>query len=468
MSGAHATRQPPRHLLVALGPFAVLLAAALYNGHPLLLPDSGPFIHGATGHSVQYERSPVYGLFGAIFMLGRETTAMLWLWAIAQGALVAIAMALLSHRLLPGWSARQRSLLLGALALVTSWGWHAMQISPDAFAGLVVILAVLLFAEPRQGGAPFIGMLLVLAATVHSTHPLLLVAVTLGSAAVAALSRQAVAPILGKGLGFSALSIGLLVIVNGLAHERWSHAPMGDYFAFAALQQEGLTAAWLEASCAGDAPPTPQLCAMRTQLGRDSQQILWQRGHPLNAAVHDRTDARPPHLQGEMATAWKGAILADPAGFARSAIRDLGAQLVMVAPLNDYCPDPCAVRGATLDRWVGDVDPALMENFLASRQATGRLPRQEIRMLVVPLTLLSLLLLPVLLLLCWRRLRFPTRLFMAALLSALLANAFLAGVFSEPDDRYQSRIAWLAPFAIVVALADLRSRRHGRHDGRSG
>jgi hypothetical protein len=37
-------------------------------------------------------------------------------------------------------------------------------------------------------------------------------------------------------------------------------------------------------------------------------------------------------------------------------------------------------------------------------------------------------------------------------LIALFANAAICGVFSNPNDRYQSRIVWLAPFAVMIAL----------------
>jgi hypothetical protein len=70
-----------------------------------------------------------------------------------------------------------------------------------------------------------------------------------------------------------------------------------------------------------------------------------------------------------------------------------------------------------------------------------------------PVAALSILLLPVLL---WGAVQRNDKLVMsllAAVVSALIANAMLAGAFSDVHDRYQSRIIWIVPFVVVLALA---------------
>ncbi len=39
---------------------------------------------------------------------------------------------------------------------------------------------------------------------------------------------------------------------------------------------------------------------------------------------------------------------------------------------------------------------------------------------------------------------------------ALLGNAVICGVLSNPHDRYQSRLVWLAPLSLIIALAGMR------------
>ncbi|MGN6461392.1 MAG: hypothetical protein ACTHLY_09290, partial [Pseudolabrys sp.] len=54
----------------------------------------------------------------------------------------------------------------------------------------------------------------------------------------------------------------------------------------------------------------------------------------------------------------------------------------------------------------------------------------------------------------------PETLVLAGLvLTALLINAAICGIFSNPVDRYQSRILWLAPFAVIIALGARTQRR---------
>ena len=63
--------------------------------------------------------------------------------------------------------------------------------------------------------------------------------------------------------------------------------------------------------------------------------------------------------------------------------------------------------------------------------------------------------------------------FAAAVLLALLTNATITGGLSGPQDRYQSRLMWLAPLIVLVACAGLRdfagraSRAVGVSDGQA-
>ena len=60
--------------------------------------------------------------------------------------------------------------------------------------------------------------------------------------------------------------------------------------------------------------------------------------------------------------------------------------------------------------------------------------------------------LPLLLFAPRRSLDGPARAFALTVLLALLVNAAIAGALSNPNPRYQSRIVWLAPFVLAVAV----------------
>lgn len=51
-------------------------------------------------------------------------------------------------------------------------------------------------------------------------------------------------------------------------------------------------------------------------------------------------------------------------------------------------------------------------------------------------------------------------------LVALIGNAIVCATFSNPHDRYQSRVIWLA--TLVLALAQLRNPKSLRPQAESG
>jgi hypothetical protein len=51
---------------------------------------------------------------------------------------------------------------------------------------------------------------------------------------------------------------------------------------------------------------------------------------------------------------------------------------------------------------------------------------------------------------------------LAAISVAIVVNAFVAGALSDVHERYQSRIVWLAPFAIQPKIARWRSAKEAR------
>jgi hypothetical protein len=52
-----------------------------------------------------------------------------------------------------------------------------------------------------------------------------------------------------------------------------------------------------------------------------------------------------------------------------------------------------------------------------------------------------------------------TRTLCATILLALIGNAVICGVLSNPNDRYQNRLIWLAVLAAAIAAAEWRRMR---------
>jgi hypothetical protein len=110
----------------------------------------------------------------------------------------------------------------------------------------------------------------------------------------------------------------------------------------------------------------------------------------------------------------------------------------------------------TLSKLAPDILPRLRA---ARQQREGALDLSAFNLMHVPIGFFAIALLPVIILFGARR-RLPrkTAAFALTVLLALLANAAISGIFSNPVDRYQSRLVWLAPFCLATAWL---SRRRG-------
>ncbi|HMA50295.1 MAG TPA: hypothetical protein VKP60_11110, partial [Magnetospirillaceae bacterium] len=105
--------------------------------------------------------------------------------------------------------------------------------------------------------------------------------------------------------------------------------------------------------------------------------------------------------------------------------------------------------------------PADFPSYENARQQSGTLPAEmaSINRLHVPLAALGMLALPWLGWFCWRHRRVRDLAGVILIGAALLGNAIICGVLSNPNGRYESRMVWLAVFALFLALADWVSRR---------
>jgi hypothetical protein len=97
--------------------------------------------------------------------------------------------------------------------------------------------------------------------------------------------------------------------------------------------------------------------------------------------------------------------------------------------------------------------PAEVPAMQQARQQRGELDFELINRVHVPIALGSMVLALMLLARAWirRDVDEPTRL-VGIVMVAIVANAFVCGALSGPHDRYGARMAWIATFAVSIAL----------------
>ncbi len=453
-------------ILLVVGVTFALLLPALFNGFPLIFPDTTTYLSVAYDEYWNVDRSGFYGLFFKTGLMWAEPVAGLWVVVTVQALLVATGLMLAIRRIWPAGSPIGASAMILPIALLTALPWHAGQLMPDALTGILVLLIWL--AASRDLRAPGTALLWLgagMIALVHYTHVGLMMAVSVAVLSAAAWSGTARREIAGRAvvaaLVMSAVA-GSHVAANATTFGRWSVSPMGSLFLFARLNEDGLVPLWLERHCGRDAPA--ELCALRDRMPRDSQVMLWGGPRsPLTPHIHERIGQAESWRWIEMLDqAAIGSIKEEPLAFLGFSVRAGARQFVSFAALDDECPEICRESMVALARFRPELGPVANR----SRQLRGKIPRQPIQRVTSAVALIGLLLLLPLTVVAIRRRDGAATGILMAVIAALVANALMTGALSDVHDRYQSRLVWLAPFAVLALAARWNWLKPGRGGGR--
>jgi hypothetical protein len=441
-----------RKLLIWMSALAaavlMLLVPALWNGFPFLFYDSGAFINLATQGGFYPERSTFYAHFIGTFWPALS----LWPAIVAQVSITVFVIADFARFLLPGLSPQRFLLMILVLCVCTGLPWKAADVLPDILAPLMVMSLYLLGFHAGSLTWPHKMALVtvaVLAATSHASHLGLAAGLTAAVVLIQIGQRGRAfgsawpcwrLPTLVFALSFLSILASNILLTGDLFVSR-----AGPSFVLARLVQDGIAKRLLDDTC-------PQsgyrLCAYKDSLPADSNDYLWRWDSPFQkfgefAGMEDESKSiivqslkRYPLLNLEMA------------------LRDTLEQFVTfktgdgIEPLNGV-PIPALKRHM----------PAQVALYMASRQHNGEISFRWINMVQVPIAILSIGGLAVILVSAKRRRHWDDRLFLSAfVLLALIGNAFICGALSSPHDRYQSRLIWLACFAVLLLLAQQRRR----------
>jgi hypothetical protein len=429
------------YCLAAGAAIVLLMAPAIWNGFPLIFPDTGGYLQRPLTGTLELGRSALYGFF-----LVSETPAAFWPNILAQAALMVwlIALTLRAHDL----DGRPR-LLLGiapALTVTTSQpGLVSQKIADLLFTAGVLALYILAFGNDRARTGERIGLCATIAFAIASHMAFM--AVALGMlAALLVIGRLRTFPTPQLGLVAVALAAGLLLapLSNLAITGKFAFTPGGISFLFNRLVEDGMVSRYLDEACPDE---TLRICPYRDKITTDYDDWLWRNDTPFWK------------LGG-----WKGysaeerrIILATiaryPLEHAANAVAHSADQLVSFATEVATDDDANAHVTYTFREFLPQLFPALME----ARQQTGGLNVEPLNLIHIPVAALSMLGLAAALLL---RRRFDLSPQMVALcatvLLALLVNAAVCGTFSHAAERYQSRLISLAPLAMMILIARRR------------
>ncbi|HEY1962589.1 MAG TPA: hypothetical protein VGG69_09235, partial [Rhizomicrobium sp.] len=430
--------------VIALCP--LLLAAAFWNGFPLIFYDTGAYMLQGFGNKFVPERSPVFSLF---LKYGGAAES-LWFIAILQALMVSFVMVETARALAPRVTLPVLGAIAGALVLLTGLPWYVGQIEPDAFTPLVVLCTYLLAFHARRLGwwrSAFLVAIGGLSAAVHPSHFGLaagLVIVLAIYRGLTLLPRFANWPRANVLLPLISACLGLSMLFTANYHftRHVFVSRAGPVFMFARMLQDGVVQKLLDDTC-----PTSNymLCRYRKALPHRADKWLWGPG-TLFAKLHrfNGTEKESAHIVHD-------ALVRYPLWNLELGIRDTLQQFTLFYTGDQIEPQQW-VLGKDFHVFIPDQMPA----YDAARQQKDQLDFGGINWVQVPVGTLILLMLAVGIVISVRRRDIRSVPLLVFVFLALLGNAVICGVFSNPHARYQSRLIWVPAFALSLLMVDKR------------
>lgn len=437
---------------------ALLLLPALWNGYVLFYYDSVDYVRMSFTWDLPVFRTMPYTL---VAYIGRVADS-LWAIAIVQSLLVAWTLHLALRVLSPFHPTRALLPVTAALCLLTSLPWFADQVMADVFAGVSVLgVAILAFADDRLDRWRRYALVLLtgVGTALHTSH-LAIVGGLVISLALARLMLRRRWPGFRPSLRMPGLAlvsaVALVVGVHWGTVGRPFVTQPNSILMLARLVQDGLAKRYLDDVCPTAAPPL-RLCAYRDRLPPTANDFLWGET-PFDDLGGWQT------MEGEASHIVSGTLRRYPLEHVRVAALLTLEQLGMVATGDGLVNMQWHIRQTIQRRY-----PDEYAEFMEARQQRNGIHFRWINAVQVPVAILSAVVTAALLVHWWRRRQWrPAGLALVVVL-ALLGNAFVCGALSNPNNRYQSRLAWLAVFVVAIGGRSLwgRDRETGWSDGLS-
>jgi hypothetical protein len=422
---------------------SMLIAPAVWNGFPIIFPDTGGYLTRPLEGSLELGRSAVYGLF-----LDAGMPFAFWPNVIAQSTLTLFAIMLTLRVLHFGGKTWIALGIVALLTFATSLPWLAGQLLPDILFPLAVLALYLLAFRSDQlvvWERVALGCVAVFAVLSHMAAAglcvgLLIMLWLVGRFQVAGLPKPRLS------FAASAVVAGLVLcpISNWAITGTFAFTPGGSSFLFGRLVEDGIIARYLQDRCPD---PAIRLCAYRADMPDIADDWLWDSDSPFRKLGGWRQVGKD---EREIILA---TLIHYPLQQISAAISDTVQQLISFqteVSLDNNEPTIGAIHGWT---------PRSLPRLMAARQQRHDIDTDALNLVHVPVAALAMIgILGAVL--ARRRLKLTPQLgaLCATILLALFVNAAICGIFSHPVDRYQSRLAPLALFAAALVAIEWQSR----------
>ena len=426
----------------------MFLSAALWNGFPLIFYDTGAYLLEGLGHIFLVERAPVYAEL--LFLAGGNFS--LWPIVVLQALMTSYLILEVARAEVPGLTLRGLIVIGAALSLLTGIAWYVGQVEPDIFTPVVILGAwLLMFRSARLGKARLrwvIG-LTGLAVACHPSHLGLIGGLLLCAALLKLLARWGLPkPDLKRGVIGLVTGIALIVVGNFALTGNLFISKSGSVFVFARLMQDGIVKRLLQDTCPPQGDINWRLCEYKNRLATSANGWLWGAGSSFHALGGFTSKTQ----QQEDSRIIVESLKRYPMMHLRAAVYDSLLQFLQFKT-GDGIEPQLSIVTPNFRRMIPEQLPA----YLKARQQHGLIRFKVLNLIHVPVGAMSVLGLLLLLQHAGLRRAWDQASLPALVLLGLVGNAIICGTFSNPHDRYQSRVIWLP--ALVLLLAVARDRR---------
>ncbi|CAA7622029.1 conserved membrane hypothetical protein [Candidatus Terasakiella magnetica] len=428
----------------------LLIAPAIWNGYPLIYFDSEDYVEMAFTFQPIIWRIMTYGVMCTVARFFQS----LWVMPILQAILTAWVL----HEAVMGFVGRWRHVVfLGvglALTLFTGLAWVTSQVLADVYAGTAILgIAALAFGE---GLSPLRRWALVVITAVsicvHMSHVAVaagLVMVLLAMWALSKLLRRMPRPRLALAILAATAGIALVPITHYFTMGRAVFSESGHVLQLALFVQNGIAKKYLDEVC----PQGVQLemCDHKEELPYTADEFLWG-----DSPFSEMGGWKAMHEEADFIV--KDAIKHFPREVLMAATENMMVQLNSIETGEDLLPMTWHFVKTQLRRY-----PAEFREFrFARQQRRPALNFDNLNRLQIPIAQAAQLVTVGLLVVAWRRRDRTTTGLAALVILAILGNAFVCGALSNPHDRYQNRVVWLALFTSIVGAVRLDQRFAGQ------
>ena len=438
-------------LLQWLAATFILLHPALWNRFPLLNSDTGTYLTMAHTLLAAADRPVFYGLF--VKYTGIEGS--LWSVIIIQNFLLALTLWCFLRNFMKPFSSFSYLLIIMVLTYTTGMSWFSCQLMTDVFTPLLILsFFILLFGNENIFGKIFFTLLFILSAVVHYSNLMLIVILFFALLKVQFILYPKLKMFSGKTiLLFSVLLIATCFVTpvkNYFAEGKFYYSHYNGIMMAGKLSETGLLKRFLDEAC-----PTHNyaICKFKDQLSPTQPGFLYTEQSVLDSMGDWNKN------EEELSVVSRKAILWHPFLFIGSSLECAATNLLRLdvgTGLHYYEPGT-SVHNQMLYSYSDQFN-----RFSTSRQQFSQLNFDWERMIQRIVILLSLAFILIVLLVKNFRQQIPstTKYFMLVIIFSFIINALITGTLaSAHDDRYQSRLAWLACLPVLFYLAPVMERK---------